>query len=122
MQKSLVVLLVLFSTNVWASQLTCDVSEELNPPLQASSVKYTLSAPLSAPEMNARIDVDAQGLNVRFGIETFLSDTTSPGQQVILIGIADLKTDTTANADGHGFVETFYDTDTGELSIQCSVQ
>lgn len=122
--KLLVTLLALCSTNVWAAtQLTCDVSEDINPPLQASSVKYQLTAPLSGPSLNARIDLDASSLGLGFGVETFLSELTSPGQQVILIGITDHnKANTGVTVDGHGAAEAFYDTDQGTLYVKCSVQ
>jgi len=123
MKTSLAALLFLLSTNVFASsQLICQVSEELNAPLQASSVKYQLISPLVGPDLSSRVDLVAPSLGLSFGVETFLSALTSPGQQVVLIGITDnSKNGPGVSVDGHGSVSTFYDTDAGELFVQCSV-
>jgi hypothetical protein len=123
MKNSLVMLSVLFSTNVWAaSQLTCEVSQDVNPPLQTASVKYQITAPLNGPDFRTRIDLEASVLDgLKFGVESFLSELTSPGQQVVLIGITD-KTGAGVTVDGHGSATTFYDTAAGTLSISCSVQ
>jgi hypothetical protein len=124
MKTSLTALLVLFSTNVWAgSQLTCQVNEDINAPSQARSVKYQLTSPLSGPHLQTRIDLVSNNLNLSFGVETFLSELTSPGQQVVIIGITDnSKNGNVVSVDGHGSAETFYDTDAGSLFINCSVQ
>ena len=123
MKITLFSLLVLLSTNVWAaSRLQCKVSEKVNAPLQMRSVDYNLAAPLMAPDYNARIDFNVRSLNITYGIVTFLSKVTSPGQQVILIVIKDDKTGALTTTDGHGFAATTYPTPNGELSVECAVK
>jgi hypothetical protein len=123
MLKSLVPFLILVTGNAYAAnQLSCHVSEDVNAPLAASSVKYDLQATLSAPRLNAVIGQDAQSLDLSFSIDTFLSELTSPGQQVILISITDKTSGATATLDGHGTATTFYDTKQGTLFVECSVQ
>ena len=122
MKMSFVSLVFLVSTNAFAaSQLTCRVSEEVLPPLQTSSVKYQLVAPLESPQRNAVIGLDSRSLDLSFEVDTFLSELTSPGQQVILISITDKRSGATATLDGHGSATTYYDTNEGTLFIECSV-
>lgn len=122
MKMSFVSLVFLLSTNAFAaSQLTCRVSEEVLPPLQTSSVEYQLVAPLESPQRNAVIGLDSRSLDLSFEVDTFLSELTSPGQQVILISITDKRSGATATLDGHGSATTYYDTNEGTLFIECSV-
>src|SRR5271168_227892 len=112
MKTSLIAILFLTSTQAFAfSQLTCKVSETVNPPLQVRSHEFTVSAPLSGPDMNARIDLDSTNFNLHYGFETFLSQVTSPGQQVILIGVRNDNAKVGVGADGHGFAALDYDVD-----------
>ena len=103
------------------SQLVCNVSEDVSSPLQSRSNSYTVTAPLSGADATARIDLDSTNFNLSFGVETFLSEVTSPGQQVILIGIHDNKDNKSSTTDGHGYAATFYDTEVGTLYVQCTV-
>ena len=104
------------------SQLVCQVSETVKPPLQVRSHDFTLTAPLSGGSRSARIDLVSTNFSLQYGIETFLSELTSPGEQVIIIGLKNEKTGVAFSADGHGFAAIDYDAENGYLNIQCSVE
>jgi hypothetical protein len=123
MRASLIAILLFSSAQAFAfTQLTCKVSETVYPPLQARTNEFTVTAPLNSPGTDARIDLDSTNFNLHYGFETFLSQLTSPGQQVILIGLRNDKANFGVGADGHGFAAMDYDADNGYLNIQCSVQ
>lgn len=120
MKKSLILLSVLLSTNVWASsQLTCQVTEDVKAPLQVRSENYQVKASLNDSDLHARLDLASDALNLSFGVTTILSG----GQQVIIVGITNKSNPSDhVSVDGKGSVEAFYDTDAGSLYINCSVQ
>jgi hypothetical protein len=119
MKKSLAALSVLFSTNVWAAgQLVCHVSEIQHP--SETTVNYDLSAPLTGDDGKINMP-QAKTLDLAFGIETFISSDINPGKSVILISVAN-KNVAGTTAVGADSVMTFFDTVTGSLYINCSVQ
>jgi hypothetical protein len=120
MKKSLIALLVLFSTNVWAaSQLVCHVGEVEHP--NETEVDYDLSAPLTGDNDAGKIYIaHAKSLNLGFEIETSTSNPLNPGQPTTLISVQDNGTDT-FSFGGLG-VMTFFDTTAGSLYINCFVQ
>lgn len=120
MKKSIVAILVMFSASAFASaQLTCNVSEQVNPPLQARSVNYVLTAPLASTDSGARIDATAQSLNLKYGFETFRD---SSGKQIVLIGVGEATNKNYSTAYGANSTRILFDTNAGTLSVDCSVQ
>lgn len=115
--------LLLLSTQAFAAtELQCKVNESMNPPYQVRSREFTVTAPLTDASLFARIDLDSTNFNLHYGFETFLSQISSPGQQVILIGLTARSPKFSLTTDGHGTASTFYDTEEGTLFIQCSTK
>jgi len=115
--------LILASTSAFsATALTCNISEDLASPQESKSTKQTLNIPLTAPGLNARIDLAANNLKLNYSIITFKSKLTSPGEQVVIVSIKDNASGATSTSDGHGLEKTFYYIADGSLIIQCSVK
>jgi len=104
------------------TQLVCNVSEDVNPPLQMRSTSFVISANLSSGDASARINLASTSLGLNYSVETFLSQLTSPGQQAILIYIKDTATNQDSTTDGHGFTSVDFDAVKGSLHVQCAVQ
>lgn len=113
--------LIMFSTSAFSSTLNCSVSEAVNPPLQVRSIDYSITAPLVKENKSARIDLASPSLSLKFGIVTFLSQLTSPGEQVLIVSVTNTKTGAISSANGHGKVQSFTEVDNGSLIVKCDV-
>jgi hypothetical protein len=123
MKISLAMFLLLSSTQAFAlSQFNCRVAENVNPPLETRSEKYTVNAPFTDPVVGTQLNLNAIDLDLSISAETFQSQVIAPGQQAVIVEITDNKTGGKITANGYGQVSTFYDTGSGSFFIQCTVQ
>lgn len=102
-------------------QLSCEINEMVNPPLKSRSVQYDLNVPLKVPRLSARVDLLAESLSLKFSIITFLSEFTSPGEQVIIVSVTNTANGAHSASNGHGIVESFTNLEKGSLIVRCVV-